>query len=452
MTTQARDTSALSGFYKLSHSARLERLSGVFALSDDQISLLRKESSLPHHLSDLFVENSLGHFSLPLGLVTNLQINGNDYAVPFAVEESSVIAAASNAAKWVRQSGGFKAEVLSSLMIGQVQILDLDAAAISAASTTILAHKEELLLKANQVHPRLLLRGGGVRDIEVRAFAEAEIPFLVVHILMDTREAMGANLVNTVCESLAPEIQDLIGGRVGLRILSNYADRRLFKASCRIDPELLTLKDSDSPLSGAQVAQRIVEAYVFAKYDPYRATTHNKGIMNGVDPVVIATGNDWRAVEAGVHAFAARSGRYESLSRWWIDPVGFLNGELTLPLQLGTVGGVTRLHPLAQLSLQILGNPSADRLGLIAASTGLASNLAALRALTTTGIQAGHMKLHAKNVALAAGATGAEIEIVAAEMVRSKKISASEAENLLASRLIAAIPKNASVSRDARLP
>lgn len=452
MTTQARDTSALSGFYKLSHSVRLEKLSGVFGLTEDQISLLRKESSLPHQLSDLFVENSLGHFSLPLGLVTNLRVNGNDYAVPFAVEESSVIAAASNAAKWVRQSGGFKAEVLSSLMIGQIQILDLDAKAIAKAMTTIVAHKEELLAQANRVHPRLLLRGGGVRDIEVRGFAEAEIPFLVVHVLMDTREAMGANLVNTVCENLAPAIQLLSGGRVGLRILSNYADRRLFKASCRIDPEFLALKNIDSPLTGPEVAQRIVEAYIFAKYDPYRATTHNKGIMNGVDPVVIATGNDWRAVEAGVHAFAARSGRYESLSRWSIDSEGFLNGELTLPLQLGTVGGVTRLHPLAQLSLQILGNPSADELGLIATSTGLASNLAALRALTTTGIQAGHMKLHAKNVALAAGAKGAEIEIVAAEMVRTKKISASEAESLLAARLGASIPKTASGSGDARLP
>jgi hydroxymethylglutaryl-CoA reductase len=451
MTTQSRDISALSGFYKLSHTVRLEKLSGVFGLNDDQISLLRKESSLPHHLSDLFVENSLGHFSLPLGLVTNLRVNGNDYAVPFAVEESSVIAAASNAAKWVRGCGGFKAEVLSSLMIGQIQILDLAPPAIASAMAKILAEKSELIVKANRVHPRLVLRGGGVRDIEVRGFAEAEIPFLVIHVLMDTREAMGANLVNTVCENLAPEIQKLIGGRVGLRILSNYADRRLYRATCRLHPDSLALKNSESPLSGAEVAQRIVEAYVFAKYDPYRAATHNKGIMNGVDPVVIATGNDWRAVEAGVHAFAARNGRYESLSRWSIDSEGFLNGELTLPLQLGTVGGVTRLHPLAQLSLQILGNPSADELGLIAACTGLASNLAALRALTTTGIQAGHMKLHAKNVALAAGATGAEIEIVAAEMVRSKKISASEAETLIAARKSSSIPHSTEISSGARL-
>ncbi|MEO5668675.1 MAG: hydroxymethylglutaryl-CoA reductase, degradative [Bdellovibrionota bacterium] len=434
MTNKTRDTSLLSGFYKLSHAARLEKIAGVFDLRPEAIALLEKESSLPHHLSDLFVENSLGHFSLPLGLVTNVTINGEESAVPFAVEESSVVAAASNAAKWVRQSGGFTAEVLGSLMIGQIQILDVLPSAMTEVMARILAEKEALVAKANEVHPRLLQRGGGVRDIEVRSFPHAEIPFLVVHVLLDTREAMGANLVNTVCERLAPEIQILSQGRIGLRILSNYADRRLFKVSCRVNPKYIALNDSENSLTGPEVAQRIVEAYVFAKYDPYRAATHNKGIMNGVDPVVIATGNDWRAVEAGVHAYAARSGRYESLSRWSIDADGMLVGELTLPLQLGTVGGVTRLHPLAQLSLQILGNPSSDELGMIVASTGLASNLAALRALTTTGIQAGHMKLHAKNLALAAGAEGAAIEEVASEMVRSKNVSSMEAERLVSSR------------------
>ena len=424
-----RDTSPLSGFYKLSHSERLEKLNATFGVDT---KLLSTESSLPHALSDLFVENSLGHFSMPLGLVTNLLLNDVEYAVPFAVEESSVVAAASNAAKWVKLSGGFRAEVISSLMIGQIQILDIEAAEMPAFAARIVAHKEELLKKANSIHPRLVDRGGGVRDIEVRCFPEAEIPFVVVHVLLDTREAMGANLVNTVCERLAPEIQALhASARIGLRILSNYADRRLFKISCRVDPKHMALKDGETPLSGSEVAKRIVEAYVFAKHDPYRAATHNKGIMNGIDPVVIATGNDWRAVEAGVHAYAARSGRYESLSRWSVDAEGMLLGEITLPLQLGTVGGVTRLHPLAQLSLQILDNPSSDELCMIAGATGLASNLAALRALTTTGIQAGHMKLHAKNLALAAGAEGPEIEIVAANMVRSKTVSASDAERVL---------------------
>jgi len=428
MTNTPRDISPLSGFYKLNHAERLEKLRSVLDLNTD---LLKKESSLPHNLSDLFVENSIGHFTLPLGLVTNVQVNGEDYVVPFAVEESSVVAASSNAAKWVRQSGGFKAETLSTMMIGQIQILDIDPASMTDLALNILGDRTELLAKANAVHPRLLERGGGARDIEVRVFPEAEVPFLVVHVLIDTKEAMGANLVNTICEKLAPEVQQLAGGRVGLRILSNYADRRLFKVSCRVNPKYIALNDAENPLSGSEVAKRIVEAYVFAKYDPYRAATHNKGIMNGVDPVVIATGNDWRALEAGVHAFAARNGRYESLSRWSIDTEGFLVGEITLPLQLGTVGGVTRLHPLAQLSLQILGNPTSDELSMIAASTGLASNLAALRALVTTGIQAGHMKLHAKNLALAAGAQGSTIEFIAGEMVRARNVSSTEAARLL---------------------
>jgi hydroxymethylglutaryl-CoA reductase len=275
------------------------------------------------------------------------------------------------------------------------------------------------------------MRGGGARDIQVRSFPDAEIPFMVIHVLMDTQEAMGANLVNTVCERLAPDIQNLCGGRVGLRILSNYADQKLYRASCRVNPELLALNEAEKQISGPEVAQRIVEAYVFAKHDPYRAATHNKGIMNGVDPVVLATGNDWRAIEAGVHTYAARHGHYQSLSRWWIDADKMLCGELTLPLQLGTVGGVTRLHPMSQLSLRILGEPSAHTLAQIACCTGLSSNLAALRALVTTGIQAGHMKLHAKNLALAAGARGSEIEFVAGEMVKSKDVSASNAERLL---------------------
>jgi hydroxymethylglutaryl-CoA reductase len=421
----------LSGFYKLSHQDRVQRLKEVLNLSPEQTQLLMKDSALPHELSDLFVENSLGSFPLPLGLVTNIRCNNSDYAVPLAVEESSVIAAASNAAKWVRQSGGFETECVQSLMIGQIQILDVSPDQMQTVAEKILQQKDFLIEKANLVHPRLVLRGGGARDIEVRSFPEAEIPFMVVHVLMDTQEAMGANLVNTVCEKLAPEIEMISQARVGLRILSNNADRKLYRARCRVNPECLALKDSLTPLSGADVAQRIVEAYVFAKHDPYRATTHNKGIMNGVDPVVIATGNDWRAIEAGVHTYAARSGRYQSLSQWSLDSSGWLLGEVTLPLQLGTVGGVTRLHPVSQLALQVLGNPSASMLGQIIAAVGLASNLAALRALVTTGIQAGHMKLHAKNVALAAGAQKDEIEQVAGALLLSENISASEAEKIL---------------------
>lgn len=423
--------SLLSGFYKLSQPERIQRVASLFNLSASDLFALQKEGSLPHELSDLFVENSLGNFPMPFGLVTNINMNGKEYAAPFAVEESSVIAASSNAAKWIKSSGGFKASCLESLMIGQIQILDVAPNDMVAVTNKILSHQAQLIEKANSIHPRLQLRGGGTRRIEVRSFPEAEIPFMVVHILMDTQEAMGANLVNTVCEQLANDIEQLCDCRIGIRILSNYADQKLFRAQCRVNPDLLALNNEDQKISGAKVAERIVEAYIFAKHDPYRAATHNKGIMNGVDPLVIATGNDWRAVEAGVHAYASRTGRYQSLSSWSIDDEGYLIGELTLPLQLGTVGGVTRLHPLSQVSLKILGEPNAMTLSQLACCTGLAANLAALRALVTTGIQAGHMKLHSKNLALAAGARGSEIETVAAHMVRQNELSQFHAENIL---------------------
>jgi hydroxymethylglutaryl-CoA reductase len=429
---------SLAGFYRLQRGERLDRLAAFSKLPSDQLRIIGQDGALPFEMADLFVENAIGSYPLPLGIVTNVVVNGRELAVPFAVEESSVVAAASNAAKWVKQSGGFEVETLSSLMIGQIQVLDLDPASFEAAERDLLAAKEHLLALANEIHPRLLMRGGGAQDIEVRTFPQAEVPFLVVHVLMDTREAMGANLVNTVCEKLAPEVEEITGGRVGLRILSNLADRKLFRARCRVRAEFLEARgDEDDPhvvvASGTQVARRIYEAFVFADHDPYRAATHNKGIMNGVDPAVIATGNDWRAVSAGVHAYAARSGRYRSLSRWtYCSEDDTLVGELTLPLQLGTVGGVTRLHPLARVSLQILGNPHADELGQVLACTGLASNLAALRALVTTGIQRGHMKLHAKNLALGAGARAKEVETIATQMVLRQTVSATAAENLLA--------------------
>jgi hydroxymethylglutaryl-CoA reductase len=422
-------TSRIQGFYKLNRGERLDHLRSFSKLPSDQARLLGQDGALPFEIADLFIENAVGSYPLPMGVATNFRVNGRDYLVPMAVEESSVVAATSNAAKWIYESGGFATETVSSLMIGQIQVLDVPVARFDEIVERLQGATPELLRVANETHPRLLMRGGGARDIEVRAFPEAEIPFLVVHVHLDCRDAMGANLVNTVCERLGTEIERLTEARVGLRILSNLADRRVYRARCRVNPELLTIKDG--PLTGPQVARRIHEAFVFADTDPYRAATHNKGIMNGVDPVVIATGNDWRAVEAGVHAYAAQTGRYRSLSRWTVDNDGWLAGELTIPLQLGTVGGVTRLHPLAQVSLQVLGNPGADELGEIIACSGLAANLAALRALTTTGIQRGHMKLHAKNLAMAAGARGEEIEVVSAQMVRAGKVSASAAETFL---------------------
>jgi len=426
-------SSRLTGFYKLSRGERLDALKAFTDLPVDQLRLLGHDGALPFELADLFVENALGSFPLPLGLATNFFVNGSDYVVPMAVEESSVIAAASNAAKWVYESGGFQAHALNNQMIGQIQLLDIAVADFEKVKKIISENKIKLLQIANETHPRLLMRGGGARDLELRLFPEAKIPFMVLHIYMDTKDAMGANLVNTVCERLSVEVAALTSARIGLRILSNLADRKLFFARARVQTHFLALKEKSNEISGEDVAKRIVEAFVFADNDPYRATTHNKGVMNGVDPVVIATGNDWRAVSSGAHAYASHtSGRYRSLTEWKIDSqTGDLIGEITIPLQLGTVGGVTRLHPMAQLSLQILGNPSSEELGCVMACTGLASNLAALRALVTTGIQRGHMKLHAKNLALSAGARGAEIEWVALRMVRDSKVTASHAEAVL---------------------
>lgn len=419
-------TSRIKGFYKLKRGERLDAIRDFAELPSDQLRVLSQDAALNFETTDLFVENAIGSYPLPLGVATSFKINGQDYLIPMAVEESSVIAATSNAARIIYESGGFHATCVSSLMIGQIQLLDIPLEEWGACIDKIMAHKSLLIEVANSVHPRLLMRGGGVRDIEVRTNDNESKGFLVIHLLVDTKDAMGANLVNTICEKLAHPLEEITGARIGLKILSNLADRRLYQAKCRLDPKLIIGPDSD--LKPEEVAKRVWEAYIFADNDPYRAATHNKGIMNGVDPVAIATGNDWRAIEAGAHAFAAKTGRYRSLSKWEVDEEGFLNGELTIPLQLGTVGGVTRLHPTAVVALKILGNPGVEQLGQIIACSGLAANFAALRALCTTGIQKGHMRLHAKNIAFAAGAQGAEVEIVADLMIHRKSINTSEAE------------------------
>ncbi|MEI7441266.1 MAG: hydroxymethylglutaryl-CoA reductase, degradative [bacterium] len=424
-------SSRIKGFYKLKRGERLDALREFADIPSDQLRVFSQDSALTFETTDLFVENAVGSYPLPLGVATSFKINGEDYLIPMAVEESSVIAASSNAARIVYEAGGFQSKCLSSLMIGQIQLLDLPLEKWKECVDNITANKQFLIETANAVHPRLLMRGGGVQDIEVHTNNNSEKPFIVVHILIDTRDAMGANIINTVCEKLAPHLQDITGARIGLKILSNLADRKLFQATCRIDPKFLMSSDLTGAIAPEEIAQRVWEAFVFADNDPYRAATHNKGIMNGVDPVVIVTGNDWRAIEAGAHAYAAKTGRYRSLSRWQVDSKGFLVGELTIPLQLGTVGGVTRLHPSARIALQILGNPTAEELGKIIACSGLAANLAALRALCTTGIQKGHMRLHAKNIAFAAGAQGAEVEIIADLLIQRKQINASEAEMAL---------------------
>ena len=393
-------SSRIPGFYSLSLEERRRVLAAAAGLPEDSATSAALQSGAAVELLDQFVENVVGGFSLPLGIAVNFVVDGTDVLIPMAVEESSVVAAASNMARLVRNTGGFVTEVLEDLMIGQVQISDVPD--LDAAQAAIAARKDEIITRANALDPRLVAAGGGCRDVELRPFPAAQTGStnnLVVHLLVDTMDAMGANAVNTMCEALAPDLAAWAGGRPGLRILSNLADRRRYSAECRVRPSDIAVGE----LSGEEVVQRIVAAAEFATWDPYRATTHNKGIMNGIDPVVIATGNDWRAVEAGAHSFAAKGGHYGSMSRWWLDSSGDLCGRLELPMQVGILGGVTRLHPLARFSLRLMGVERAGDLAKIILSVGLAQNLGALRALATEGIQKGHMRLHRRNQELSAG-------------------------------------------------
>jgi hydroxymethylglutaryl-CoA reductase len=347
--------------------------------------------------------------------------------VPMVIEEPSVVASASFMAKLARAGGGFTATSTAPEMIGQMQLLDVKDWGL--AKEQIAANKQRLLDLANQANPSIVKRGGGARDIEVREIHASPIgPFLVLHLIYDARDAMGANAINTVCEALAPTIEQLTGGRVHLRILSNLTDRRMASARCVIPLQELAFNN----FSGESVRDGILEAYAFAAADPYRATTHNKGIMNGIDPVVIATGNDWRAIEAGAHAYAARSGRYTSLSVWEKDAAGNLVGTLEMPLAVGIVGGATKVHPSAQAALKILNVSSARELAEIMVCVGLAQNLGALRALATEGIQRGHMGLHARQIAVAAGATGEQVEIIAAQLAAEGQIRVERAREILA--------------------
>ncbi|MGB5415422.1 MAG: hydroxymethylglutaryl-CoA reductase, degradative, partial [Polyangiales bacterium] len=359
---------------------------------------------------------------LPVGLGLNFQINGRDYVVPMAVEEPSVVAAASNMARIVRASGGFSARASEALMIAQVQVLAIDDPDVARAAIEQAANR--IIEAANERHPNMVARGGGAKSLEVRLF-DTEPQMLVVHLLVDCRDAMGANIVNDMAEGVAPLIERVSGGRVGLRILSNLADRRLARAHCAIREDLLARQGRE----GSTVAERVVEAYRFAAADPYRAATHNKGVMNGIDAVGIATGNDWRSLEAGAHAYAARNGRYEPLTRWWRKD-GHLHGEIELPMAVGTVGGSTRVQPTLRVLQKLLGAQSAQELGMVMCAVGLAQNLGALCALATEGIQRGHMSLHARSVALAAGISHDRIDDVAAKLVRIGDFSTSAARQL----------------------
>lgn len=372
------------------------------------------------------IENAVGVYGLPLGIARNFHINGRDVLVPMAIEEPSVVAAASYMAKLARAGGGFRAETTPPEMIGQLQLLDLPD--LDLATEKLLANKDELLELAGTVDPVLSRFGGGARDLEVRQIAESPIgPFLVLHLIYDVRDAMGANAINTALEQLAPRVAEISGGRPHLRILSNLADRRLARAECTIPLASLGF-DAYTP---EMVRDGIIEAWAFAAADPYRAATHNKGIMNGVDAVLVATGNDWRAVEAGAHAYAARSGRYTSLSTWQKDDQGSLKGSIEMPMAVGIIGGATRSHPTAKAALKMMKIQTAAELAEIIVSVGLAQNLGALRALATEGIQRGHMSLHARQVALAAGAVGDEVERLAQQLVSEKSIRSDRAAQIL---------------------
>lgn len=402
-------SSLWAGFYRQPFERRVEQVSRWAGLTNDETTALCGAMELGR--ADQMIENVVGVYALPLGVAVNFVVNGRDVVVPMVIEEPSVVAGASFAAKLVRKGGGFQATTTAPEMIGQIQVLDV--ADLASACSDLLRAREELLTLANETDPVIAKLGGGARDLEVRILDETAVgPMLVVHLIFDCLDAMGANVVNTACEALTPRVEEITGGRVLLRILSNLADRRLAQARCTVPVDALAFGD----FSGEQVAQSIVEAWAFAAADPYRAATHNKGIMNGVDAVVVATGNDWRAAEAGAHAYAARSGRYTALSTWSRDADGNLVGTLEMPLALGTVGGVTRVHPGAQVALKILGVKTACELAEVVVSVGLAQNLAAIRALATEGIQRGHMRLHARQVAIAAGAHEAEIDWVVQRM------------------------------------
>jgi len=420
-----RGSSRLSGFYRRSRQERAQIVAAWAGLTPDEQAAL-EGGGLSAEQAEHMIENVIGLYALPLGIATNFLINGRDILIPMVVEEPSIVAGVSFAAKLAREGGGFTTSADEPVMIGQIQVLDV--ADLDAAAARVLDAQDELLAEADCCDRVLVELGGGARGLEVRPFPDTPVgPMLIVHLLYDVRDAMGANAINTTVERLAPRIEALTGGRVNLRILSNLADRRKARAACTIPARTLATES----MAGPDVARAVVEAAVFAAVDPHRAATHNKGVMNGMDAVAIATGNDWRALEAGAHAWAARDGVYRSLTAWTLDEAGDLRGAIELPVAVGTVGGATRVHPAARAALKVLGSPGAQTLAQIMAAVGLAQNFAAIRALATEGIQRGHMSLHAKQVAVAAGASGGEVQAIASRMVAEGQISTQRAEALL---------------------
>ena len=412
----------LPGFAKLSPTERIEALLKEGLLTWDEAQILKEQKGLPLSIADQLTENVLSTFDLPFSLAPYFLINGRDYVLPMVTEEPSVVAAASFAAKLIQRSGGFTTQVHQRQMIGEIALTDVED--VEVASKRILEDKETLLQLANKAYPSIVKRGGGARDLWV----ENKGDFLIVYLAVDPKEAMGANMLNTMLEALTDRIQELSGGQALMAILSNLATRSLVSARCAIDFKVL----SRNPEEAIELAHRMEQASQLAQVDPYRAATHNKGIFNGIDALVLATGNDWRAIEAGAHAYAAQSGSYKGLSHWTSQPKEKkLYGEITLPMPVATKGGSIGLNPTVQVSHRLLGEPSAIELAGIIASLGLAQNFAALKALVTTGIQAGHMKLQARSLALLAGAKEEEVPRLVTQLLENKPFNLEKAQTLL---------------------
>jgi hydroxymethylglutaryl-CoA reductase len=413
-------SSLISGFYKLSPKQRLQAVKEFANLTDEECAQLQSVGSLPLDLADRMIENVVGTIPVPLGIGVNFLINNRDYLIPMAIEEPSVVAAASYAAKMARDGGGFHTSSTLPIMVGQIQVVGVKDP--YAAKMRVIQAKEEVLKKANEQDPVLVSAGGGARDLDAKVINTTQGPMLIAELHVDCRDAMGPNAVNTMAEAIAPTIEKVTGGRVYLRIISNLATKRLVRAWCIVPKEAV---------GGEKVVDGIVNAYAFAAADPYRAATHNKGILNGIIAVIIATCNDHRAVEAGAHAYAVKNGHYGALSTWEKNKDGDLVGSIELPMAVGLIGGAVRTHPIAKIAVKILDVKTANEFGEVLAAVGLAQNLGALRALASEGIQRGHMSLHAKNIAVAAGATGGLIDIVAEKMVQERKIRMDRAKELI---------------------
>jgi len=402
------EDSRMPGFHRLSPKERREKLAEAANLDRDHLKAW-EAGTLDSDTADRMIENVVGTYALPIGVATNFVIDGEHYAIPFVVEEASVVAAASNMAKRCLSNGGFKSNNDDPIMIGQIQVVGLDDA--DSGAEKVLSAKTEIIDMCNDVDPILVRFGGGCRDIEARPIETSSGPMLIVHLLVDCRDAMGANAVNTMAETVAPKIEELTGGTVILRIISNLAVHRLARVSAIFTPEEMSDAGDDAS-QGSEVIDGVIQAYHFAAADPFRATTHNKGIMNAISAVAIACGQDWRAIESGAHSYAAHGRTYGSMTKWRTDSDGNLIGSIELPMAVGLVGGAIRIHPGAKANVALLGVESANDLAKVMAAAGLAQNLGALRALATVGIQAGHMKLHLQNMIVAAGAEDGEIEAV----------------------------------------